>query len=125
MWIVSVHNCGGSMAEAAEPTHEWSFPGGQADAHSFAAMLQSFLGDDWLVLAREILSIGAYQLPKATGAALAALGQAQPGQFPLDIQKVAQIIEQGGDFRLRPPDPPPVDPDEEAAAIQSILGSKP
>ena len=124
-WVVTVHGCGGSMAEAADADFAFSTTDETA-AKQMASTLQDALSakdpyGDWLVLHFEVLPAGRYAWPKPTGAALASLGPIPPGKVAIDMEAVVTKVLEDGDWPEELP--PPVDPDEEAAAIASILGT--
>jgi len=131
-WIVSVHGTGGSTAEAIEP--EWIFTVldeqqaiGVSDTLQ-AALDQKFGPHYYWVRHYEAHPLGQHKLPAPTGAVLQQLiaqqGPVAPGRQAVDFGTVAEDVYDSGDWPELGPEPPkPVNEEEEAAAIASILGT--
>lgn len=125
-WVVTVHSGYGSMAEAVDPTHAFVMNDeaqAKAVCEALNAGFMNLSAERWAIY-YEALPVRDYILPAPTGQVLADLlatngGQMKPGHVAIDFLIVAEMIDNGEEFELRPP---PVDPEEEAAAIASILG---
>lgn len=129
MWVVSVHSCGGSTAEAIAPAATFGVDT-EKTAEELASKLQEVLDrldryGEWFVHYFEVIHVKNYALPQLTGAALQASLKEQgltaipAGHVALDVEELGQKIIDGEEIELLPPE---VDPSEEAAAIASILG---
>lgn len=143
MWVVTVHDHGGSKGEAIDVV--WSFSAAnEAQAEGMAEHLNSaFQAIDAECYAQhfEVKPIANMVLPPpspAQLAELARLGQTpqsiagakpgDPGAQVVDLQEVARVVSDQDEwhsdeapFEDKKP-PKPVSPEEEADALRSILG---
>jgi len=130
MWVVALHSGGGSMVEAAEPLWTGAFKS-QASAEEWNKGLADAIGNhpdvyiqqEWFTTCFEVPWASAFDIPKADPAMIAewerANGPVPEGEEAYDLMKFLTTLWEDGEIPLKPP---PVDPEEERAAIQSILG---
>lgn len=124
MWVVAVHDCGGSMGEAVDPEHTFSVPNEKAAKSVADAINAAFDANseyDKIAVHYEVLPLGRYKLPTPSAATLAKMPPPEPGQVAIDFSKVVKRWDEGKELKLLPEPPPPVTEDEEQTAIQSIL----
>lgn len=133
MWVVTVHECGGSTAEAIDVRASFGGFLAEREAKEFAEVLYENLTritqqqgayPDWFTQHFEVPEMSKIKLPQVTDPAL--LKQLDPegksreaGKLAIDMRKIAQKIIDDEEFE---PLPPPAKDDEVAAAIASITG---
>lgn len=121
MWVVTIHNCDGSTAEAMDA--QWSFGGFETekDASGFAEAMYGSLTaierhTEWYTQHFEVPEIQKIDFPRASRKQFD-----EPGFIAIDTMKLArQLIEDDGPKFL----PPPPAEEDVQGAIASILGKR-
>lgn len=137
-WVVTIHDGGGSMAEAMDVEVAIEMLD-EKQANDFADAINAALaqlGEDYkMAQAFETTSVKKIAFPQATAAEIAALEKQagrkmSPSEIAIDIlgwvKQMLQSYEDGTEFpKMKPPEPDPVTPEEEAEAIRLLTGGAP
>jgi len=128
VWVVTVHTCDGSMAEAIDVHASFGGFRTEQDAREFANILYECLSKkdrytEWFTQHFEVPEIQKIKLPRVTDAALLKeLGvddKVNEGKVALDVEEIARKVIEGEEFEALPP---PVKQEEVDQALESIFG---